>query len=108
MAHSPKRKTTGLSKEATSPAQPEKATDTSSKIPLETTVSSPALPRVAKPRYVRFKNRRSQVIHISVVGDDGKPQSLRVEPRSTTRPLREDRLTEYTRNLADRGFLIQV
>lgn len=69
--------------------------------------AAPAVrPPVRKPKYVRLKNRLSQVIKPSVLSTNGRDvEELRIAPRAISGPVAEDRLTAYTKSLIQRGHL---
>lgn len=56
-----------------------------------------------KPRYVLVENKMRQVLTLSVVNDDGRAEELKLQPLATSPAVREDRLTDQIRRLADSG-----
>lgn len=85
------------------PASTPVPTRTSAPVPPKAPPSR--LPVLPKPRYVRLANKVGQLVTASVVDDSGRAVEIRLGARETSRPVREDRLTEYTRGLIQRGHL---
>lgn len=82
-------------------------TPASARRPSKST-AAPAAVRspVRKPKYVRLKNRLSQPLTPSVLSTNGRDvESLRIGARATSGPIAEDRLTDYTKSLIQRGHL---
>ena len=62
------------------------------------------LPPKPKPRYVRLRNRLSTPLTPSVLGENGRDVvPIKLGPRQTSAPVREDRLTSYTVSLKQQG-----
>ena len=63
---------------------------------------------IRKPHYVLLKNALNQPLEISTINDRGRVVAQRVGPKSTTRPIAEDRITDFTRGLIAKGHLKSV
>lgn len=68
-----------------------------------TVSSTSATPKPFKPRYVQVENKLRQALSLSVINDDGQAEELKLAPLAISAPLREDRLTDQIRRLADDG-----
>lgn len=71
--------------------------------PKKSASAASTVTKAPKPRYVNVENKTKQVLSLSVINDDGVAEELKLGPLSTSRSIRQDRLTPAAFRLETSG-----